>query len=401
MERRRALKTVLVFLLTAVALDGGISVFAIENGKLLGRPLLPSRVDQASLQAWVEAQRASASARPTEAPVSGFDPELGWTHYPSTGSRDGRVHYNRLGARGRREYAPSPPEGVLRVALFGESFVQGAQISDEETFEHQLEQRCATLEVLNFGVNSYGVDQALLRFRRDGRKLGAHVLALGLIAENIGRNVNRYRPLWGRARDTPAVKPRFILEQGELVLVAPPFRTQAELVDAVERGAIPMLFGEHEYWWPPAFPTWAGHSSCVRVVATLSDELRRRISHQWTDREGEPYRVMRALLSAFCREAKAAGAQHALILVLPQETAVQVLTRGDAAYWNGMLDELRSAGVDVIDTCPAMAALYPASKTGGADPVLFDHMHLNRAGNAVVAQLIEDWLRARYPTLRP
>ena len=69
---------------------------------------------------------------------------------------------NSFGMRDK-EYSLTPPDGVVRIALVGASFVMGAGVEDDKTFQALLEDRLNAAsdpsgrryEVLNFGVASY------------------------------------------------------------------------------------------------------------------------------------------------------------------------------------------------------------------------------------------------------
>src|SRR6185503_20431904 len=98
----------------------------------------------------------------------------------------------------------------------------------------QLEALVPGLEAWNYGVGGFGTDQALLRLRQAAATDSPAPLAallVGIMLDNIGRNVNRYRPLW-YAEALPAVKPRYVLRGDELELVPQPFATRAEFVAA-------------------------------------------------------------------------------------------------------------------------------------------------------------------------
>ena len=63
-------------------------------------------------------------------PVWRYDPELGWSHIPDRVGRlvtpefDVEMRINSIGLRDR-EFAETKAAGVRRVALFGDSFVEG------------------------------------------------------------------------------------------------------------------------------------------------------------------------------------------------------------------------------------------------------------------------------------
>ena len=125
-------------------------------------------------------------------------PELGWRMKPYF-ERDG-VHHNSLGFRGKREYAPN--RRGPRVLAIGDSFTYGLGVADESTFSAILE-RIAGIEVLNAGVNGYGVDQASLMWEIEGRRFHPSSVILGYYVDDFFRNELSLR-------DGP--KPRFVYD---------------------------------------------------------------------------------------------------------------------------------------------------------------------------------------------
>ncbi|HSD10885.1 MAG TPA: hypothetical protein VLF14_07865, partial [Candidatus Binatia bacterium] len=85
-----------------------------------------------------------------------------------------RLHTNGWGMRDR-EYTRVKPTGTYRIALLGGSFVMGAGVRDDETFEALLEERLNRelsprsglhYEILNFAVGGYGPLQRLMTLER-------------------------------------------------------------------------------------------------------------------------------------------------------------------------------------------------------------------------------------------
>ncbi|NEP46955.1 MAG: SGNH/GDSL hydrolase family protein, partial [Okeania sp. SIO2H7] len=102
------------------------------------------------------------------------DPYRGWAGNPNvTGYWDGEgehgeIRMNSAGFRDRERYRKKPANG-LRIALVGDSFVEGLYLRDENTYGAVMERKlkqCPVLqdkevEVLSFGAQGYGTAQEL------------------------------------------------------------------------------------------------------------------------------------------------------------------------------------------------------------------------------------------------
>jgi hypothetical protein len=371
-----------------VAADFAGTLLLSRSGLLFGRPMPPfgalTHPDQK-----VTVERMLSEPQTTAA----FDPELGWTWRPSTA--EGLDVINALGARGPREYERQPAAGKRRIVTFGDSFTFGDEVAAEATFQWLLEHQEPDTEVLNFGVSGYGTDQALLRFRSLGL-LGADVACLGILLENIGRNVNRYRPLWNMRTGICLTKPRFVLDaRDELVLVPQPYATRIELAEAILAERVLEDVAEHEYWLGrPPVPT-GKLSSLVRVACGFLAYRERTPARLWRDEAGEPFRVTLALLAAFQAEARAAGARHAPILVFPAKEDLRNHALPGRPYWTGFFAELERRGIEFIDLVTPLAERARADGEEPPGASLYKGGHLSKVGNALVAQTLRDWLRAR------
>jgi hypothetical protein len=244
-------------------------------------------------------------------------------------------------------------------------------------------------------VSGYGTDQALLRFRALGR-MGAEVVCMGILLENIGRNVNRYRPMWNARTGICVTKPRFVLDEaGALVLVPQPYRSRAELADAILDGSVIEHIAEHEYWLGrPPVPT-GKLSSLVRVACGFLAYRERTPARLWRDEAGEPFRVTLAILASFQAEARASGARLAPVLVFPSKEDLREYALPGRPYWTGFFAELERRGIEYIDLITPLCA---QARAEGEDPPaksLFSGGHLSKPGNAVVASTLQAWLRAR------
>jgi hypothetical protein len=313
---------------------------------------------------------------------SRFDPTLGWTTRPGFVSDEGSIHVNAQGLRATREYAETPPAGARRVIVCGESFTFCEEVADAEAWPARLEALVPGLAALNYGVGGYGTDQALLRVAKEARG-PAEALLVGFMLENIGRNVNRYRPLW-YPRAQPAAKPRYVLGTGGLELVPQPFGSRAELVAAVRSGEVLARLAEHEYWSADGLPDWLAWSAAARLAAGREAYAARELPRLYADTAGEPFRTTLALLEAFRGEAARLGARLTVLVFPTRADLEQWLVHGQRP-WSTLLAALAARGIDVLDLTEALA---DAARASGTPDPLYAESHLSPLGNDVVARAI-------------
>lgn len=321
-----------------------------------------------------------------------IDRDLGWVTIPGARARFTAV--NQAGVRANREYAAVPPPGVVRIAAFGDSFVHGDEVTTEEAWTTRLERTRPDLEVLNYGVGGYGIDQALLRYEREGRRLAPHVVLLGIITDDVLRGVNVYRPFFAPKTRQVLAKPRFVVgADGDLVLVPNPLPDAgAYRAFLDDPGPALQVIARHDDYAPPA--SAAGPLdvlATVRLVkllrATLaqSGEGRRSIRHGELDVAAEPVRLARATVHEFVARVRAAGAEP-LVVFFPDRTELDARRDGRAITYRPLRDLLVADGVPVVDLLDGFDALAP----GWTTRRIMRRSHYSPRGNRLVAS----WLAA-------
>lgn len=175
-----------------------------------------------------------------------YSSALGWTI-----KRNGRVdkyESNSQGIRASRDYPLIPPEGIVRISSFGDSFTHCDDVSNKNTWQARMEEADGVLEVLNFGVPAYGLDQAFLRYHQEGIRYNPHIVFIGFMSENINRHVNVFRPFYLPSPYWPLTKPRFTVKDDKLFLLKNPMREPSRYYDLLDRPevALPRL-GENDY----------------------------------------------------------------------------------------------------------------------------------------------------------
>lgn len=153
-------------------------------------------------------------------PAMVYDSLYGWT-LPASSTY---WSTNEYGMRtGKDTFSLTPKDSTYRIALFGDSYIYGAEVDYEETIGYLLQKilrkKGIKVEVLNFGVGGYGIDQAYLKWQHLGKHFSPDMVILGFQPENVMRNLNLYRALYSRKEALPFVKPRYILNEKKLRLI--------------------------------------------------------------------------------------------------------------------------------------------------------------------------------------
>lgn len=107
------------------------------------------------------------------------------THLPQFGQT---VSFNSVGMRDR-EHAVTKPEGVFRILVLGDSFMEALQVPYEESFpsllERALEQKTARrVEVVNASVSGWGTDDELQYLKTYGMVWSPDLILVAMTLHN-------------------------------------------------------------------------------------------------------------------------------------------------------------------------------------------------------------------------
>lgn len=350
-----------------------------ESGQLwLGTlRLLPYRLPLADIRANLDRLRDGET-------FLGWDADLGWAPRPNARSTTAPFAVNGAAIRSARETSQTAPQGTLRIAAFGDSFTFGDEVGPDETWEAALEralaERGVAAEVLNFGVNAYGVDQAYLRWRRDGRRFRPDVVLLGFQPENVLRDLNVFRPLYFAGTEVPLSKPRFVVQGDALEVKNVPVLPVEQVLPALEAMPSHPLFA-YEGFRAPYEPHWWLAS---RLLAFAASAPLAHASVQFRlDPEGRE--LARRLGARFAADVAADGAAF-LVVHLPRRDDLAARRAGHEVWYDALLrDDLAPLGV-----------ADPTAGVATVDDALFaPRGHYSPAMNAIVgAALAEPVLRA-------
>lgn len=342
---------------------------------------------------WQRVREASGSwldrIRSEPAVFDAEDPELGWNLAPGRHSRDGRYSTSAEGLRSAepgQTLAAGPAMG--RVALLGDSFTFGEEVSFDETWGQFLAGRLPPgTQVLNFGVPGHGMDQTLLKYRRDVRPWKPAVVIVSFLSASPLRNVAVYQFLRPDL-ELPFSKPRFRLENGGLTLLNSPPEPAASLLGRPTIWELPHLDQDSEFearhWQAPLL----GASYLARYMAARYP--------RWTPRRLRfPDESIVALASRLIQQLVAeihADGADAIVVSLPVRTD---LTRGAGPYVDAVVRDLALARVPVFDMTPCLTSRLDVDATFVAESTRRSRLpdpgpaHYSPAGNAAVAACLQ------------
>lgn len=323
-------------------------------------------------------------------------PVMGWAPKPLVHTPD--VKINSQGIRSERDYSQDVPSHVIRVSTFGDSFTFGADVANDDTWESQLEEQDARFEVLNFGTGAYGLDQAYLRYLQDGVPFHSDIVIIGFMSENIYRNLNVFRPFYNSLYKTNLyAKPRFSIENGDLILFKNPLPTRADYERFVtDDEAVLKEIGNKDYYYQIGYHAGSMDGlPSVRLFKIATRSLKERLNPVVT-REGsyavtsEAFRLTTRLLEAFY----CAALQHEslpVIVIYPDLGDLSRHRGHQLKRYESLLEHLHMNGFRYLDQLDALAAYDPDLPKDQL--TVGPWGHYSRLGNKIVASYLHSYLR--------
>jgi len=299
--------------------------------------------------------------------VGQFHDMRGWSPKPLSKALSNRTGYDieyRINSRGMRdgEIPYDKPPGTFRIVVLGDSRTFGFGVPVEKHFTTILEGYFTNVEVINMGVDGYGVDQELLYLRSEGFRYRPDLVLAYVPHYRSHRHMHTER--FGQQ------KPRFKLIDGSLVLLNSPVASAAltspESASASRKVHRWLRENSNAY-----------ESARNTVVRLMEDQRRQPIEQQ--DEENlksesfkkELFELGEAIVHAMHEE----SADHGATFVLVTE-----------------MEELHNALVErhVLSVNVARALANPTF------PLPDKLEHINEAGNGVLAWEIAQYLEARH-----
>jgi hypothetical protein len=328
------------------------------------------------------------------------DSTLGWSPNPNYGQEDKLYKYNIDGIRVNEISKTFLKKDVLRIAIFGDSYIHGDEVNFEGTIGKYLEdifhKNNVIVEVLNFAVSGFGMDQALLRYKEVNNKYNPDIILLGVQFENVKRHVNILRPFYSHITDIPYSKPRFTMNGGDLKLISNPIQNVTKTVDIIKE------FGNWTFSKYEGFYNKADYSSqflyfsntyqaVSSLISTLNSEF------EFYSPKSESYDITKNIFKEFLAHCNQ-NDQLFIPVHLPTINDLQFFqsTFFDLAYsqkfiYHELFDELKSM-TQFVET---FDKLKNWSTEDNLDK-LFMKRHYSLIANRIIAEQIYDFMVTKH-----
>ncbi|MDX1963574.1 MAG: hypothetical protein SFX18_10500 [Pirellulales bacterium] len=325
------------------------------------------------------------------------------------------VAWNAINSAGFRdlERTVAKPPGTLRIAVLGDSFTAAHQVPLDQTYCQLLENKLSAalptgqqVQVLNFGVNGYGLAQQTLVWREVVRQYQPDVVLLAMflgndISDNSPEIDPRERPYFTLAGDVLTLDNRFLKSPYYLSHTRGWKSWLPSLLDTTRLGQLcylPRSLALVNYYLKREEQS----TTQSATEAGLYDGVYRDPGHD--PRWQQAWRITELGLRELNREVQSTGAKFMVVTLSTslqaspdqarQTTALARLGVADLyapdRHIGSYCDEL---GISRLTLAPQLHNI--AKKLGqplhgtAANP---DLGHWNQAGHAAVAELISPWL---------
>jgi len=325
-----------------------------------------------------------------------FDQKLGWTPHDSFISSDSMYIYNKNGLRCGSLSDTTRKDDAIRIMIFGDSYAHGDEVDFTGTIGYFLEELFSdnnfNVEVLNFAVSGYGMDQTYLRWEKVKHKYKPDLVIFGVQFENVKRNINIIRPLYSPVTEIPFTKPRFILKNNKLTIIDNPSNTINDLLNILnnfdnwELNKYEGFYNQNDYQSSFVFNS--------QLIAFVSAAYSRIFGeYEYFAKGNESFDVTMQIINRFKLSVEKEGSQFVMVnfpvindFALSNYLFSQVMYDQDLIY-ESLLDKIQ-ANADLIEIYPYLKKWIKNNSTSE----LFMTRHYSQTANKLIAKRIYNYL---------
>ena len=301
---------------------------------------------------------------------------------------------NNIGARSTKDtsYKKSPEKE--RILIFGDSFAHSSRVPQNETIDFYLNQLDPNIEVFNLGVDGYGLAQSYMRFQtlRDRIEYD-NVILFFVPRADLEReiNIHRYLGLGWFSSHAINIQPRYIIKDGQLMLIKSPYKNLDELLekksDSISKEMKEHLRAYDSYYSRLYHETIPILDRSIlfklitlhfynKKISSLKDNL-------WNP-GSEAVKVSRSIIYSMNKDVKEEGGQFILV-ILP--TIYDILDKdyvpGFQKKWEDIANFICSDGIDCLDIMEDFSTMSFHDFDAG-----YEGTHFGPKTNKFIAELI-------------
>ena len=159
------------------------------------------------------------------------------------------VKYN-FSEYGQRKNTYKPKKKY--ISTFGDSFVFCKHVNDKDTWQNFLSKKTKS-NVINFGVNNYGIDQSLLRYSLIKKNLNTKIVIIGFVPETITRIKSKWKQFYEYG-NILGFKPSYrINKNNKLIWEKNPLKNTNILLDNIKLKNLISKLKKQDYWYKSKF----------------------------------------------------------------------------------------------------------------------------------------------------
>lgn len=323
-----------------------------------------------------------------------YHPVLGYSFIPGIKARVSHegggylVKCNQAGFRCEHEVTKEKNKSTFRIILFGDSYTAGEGVSNKYRFGDILESNFPRMEVLNFGLPGSGTDQHYLAFREFAKDIEYDLLLICPLAENIRRNLSRYRLSKSIEKGGIVARPKpyFVLKNNKLVLHNSPVPKE--------------VLGKEDMQKHPELKKYVdagGRSQHAekflnKYVPILTDSIQKITRYQPNPEYNKPnspaWLLMKAILAKWAKESRA----DVLICPIPVYQYIEKLSSSES--FRKRFSELGGElGVEVADILPRF---WKETKQRRRKCRFKEDQHPTPLGHKIIAEGMAPYIKKYY-----
>ena len=283
-------------------------------------------------------------------------------------------------------------ENTLKILILGDSFSLSAGAIDSSSWEKKIEEKFKNFsidyKIFNLATPGYGLDQAYIRWLKEGKYYNPDIVIIGITEGMIKNNLNLIRPIKTIRTGIPFSKPRFIIDDFDtLSLINYPTIAINKIVNIMSDLKSWQLL-EYEYFYSD--DRYSNNFFYNLKIFALAKKVLYKKKYDSSQRElfslnNDASKITLKILEKFKSELKEYNA-HLSLIHFPNKRVLKSLSRGSKIYYNDLFSKL----VEDYNIIEPSEELVELINNRGLEAVVTDHY--TALGYNVVGSLVSKYL---------